>query len=76
MNHHAKRVRIIPTDMMPTPVQETASDKPEAQTAKMINTEEGFCPVCRMPLLASTANGHQVAYCPDHSLVMPVRDTV
>lgn len=73
--------RIIPDAMRPIEkvVADAAEDqskdqKPTKTTARVENVKEGLCPICHTTLVRSTANGHEVQYCPEHSLVMPIRD--
>jgi hypothetical protein len=76
-----KTQRIIP-DVMRKPSPEQVIAAPDLQTeaapkkvtARFENTKEGLCPVCQVQMARSVANGHEVLYCADHSLVMPIRD--
>lgn len=70
--------RIVPEGMRtPKEVLEAAVEQaaaPTKTTARVENTREGVCPICQTQMQLSSANGHTVLYCADHSLVMPVRD--
>jgi len=74
--------RIIPQAMRP--IEKVVADaadlkaqetkEPQKTTARVENTKEGYCPICHTQMVFSTANGLDVQYCAEHSLVMPVRD--
>jgi hypothetical protein len=73
--------RIIPDCMLsPKEVMEAAVEQaaitlgPIKTTARVENIIEGKCPICKVQMSSSTANNLQVLYCPEHSLVMPIRD--
>lgn len=63
--------RLIPKVM--TEVAASPDAPPEIQTAKVTNTKEGYCPVCKRAMKASVANDIDVLYCPEHTIVMPAR---
>jgi hypothetical protein len=73
--------RIIPQDMLAVNVPVVADAEtvvPETSaiktTARVENVREGLCPICHTQMGRSTANGHEVHFCAEHSLVMPIRD--
>ena len=72
--------RIIPDAMRP--IEKVVADAsastetltPQKTTARVENIKEGLCPICHTTMARSSANGHEVLFCPEHSLVMPIRD--
>lgn len=68
-----------PKEVMEAAVESAATAstetlKPAKTTARVENTREGVCPICSTQMQLSSANGHAVMFCADHSLVMPIRD--
>ena len=63
--------RLIPEIMKaPAPGAETAA----AEEARVQNTIENACPICRKPYTLTEANGIPVQVCSDHAVVMPLKD--
>lgn len=64
--------RIYPSIMLEAAAEEK-KDKTQ-ETARVQNIELGKCPICHAMLVNAKADGLDVTYCPDHNIVMPLKD--